>query len=62
MCEANVYLEKGGKEKLLLEAVYLLRPEGGKIYLLNIFGEQRTVRASIKMLDLARERIVLKEG
>jgi len=62
MCEANVYLERDGEEELLLEAVYILRPEDGKIYMVNIFGEQRTVRASFKRLDLAEERIVLKEG
>ncbi len=62
MCEANVYLERDGEEELLLEAVYILRPEDGKIYMVNIFGEQRTVRASFKRLDLAQERIVLKEG
>ncbi len=62
MCEANVYLERDGEEELLLEAVYILRPEDGKIYMVNIFGEQKTVRASFKRLDLAEERIVLKEG
>ncbi len=60
MCEANVYLERDGREELLLEAVYILRPEDGRIYMVNIFGEQKTVRATFKRLALAEERIVLE--
>ena len=60
MCEANVYLERDGREELLLEAVYVLRPEDGRFYMVNIFGEQKTVRATFKRLDLAEERIVLE--
>ncbi|RLA86068.1 MAG: RNA-binding protein [Deltaproteobacteria bacterium] len=60
MCEANVYIDRDGKEELLLEAVYLIRPEDGKIFMVNIFGEQRTVKGRFKRLDLARERIVLE--
>ncbi len=60
MCEANVYIDRDGKEELLLEAVYLIRPEDGKIFMVNIFGEQRTVKGRFKRLELAHERIVLE--
>jgi len=62
MCEANVYIEKDGKEELLLESVYIVRPEGDKIFMVNIFGEQRTVKGRLKRLDLAKERIIIEEG
>lgn len=60
MCEANVYIERDGKEELLLESVYILRPEGDRIFMVNIFGEQRTVKGRLKRLDLAKERILIE--
>ncbi|RLB07782.1 MAG: RNA-binding protein [Deltaproteobacteria bacterium] len=61
MCEANVYLEKDGKEELLLEAVYLIEPDGQMWRLENIFGEQKIIKANFKLLALSEEKIVLKE-
>ncbi|MCX5720351.1 MAG: CooT family nickel-binding protein, partial [Nitrospirae bacterium] len=40
MCEANAYVYSDGKEELYLENVDIMRPEGKKIYLRNLFGEQ----------------------
>jgi len=59
MCEANVYVEKDGKEELLLESVYYIEPEGDMWRLENIFGEQKVVRATFKVLALSEEKIVL---
>ena len=61
MCEANVYVEKNGKEELLLESVYVIEPEGDMWRLENIFGEQKVVRADFKVLALSKEKIVLTE-
>ena len=61
MCEANVYLEKDGEEELLLEAVYLIEPDGQMWRLENIFGEQKIIKANFKLLALSEEKIVLKE-
>ena len=41
MCEANAYIEKDGQEELYLENVDILKPEEGKIYMKNLFGEQK---------------------
>ncbi|UCC66704.1 MAG: CooT family nickel-binding protein [Deltaproteobacteria bacterium] len=61
MCEANVYLDKDGEEELLLEAVYLIEPEGEKLRLENIFSEQKILKATFKLLALSEDKIVLKE-
>ncbi|MBW2039654.1 MAG: CooT family nickel-binding protein [Deltaproteobacteria bacterium] len=61
MCEANVYLDKDGKEELFLEAVYLIEPEGGMWRLESIFGEQKVLKATFKLLALSEDKIVLKE-
>jgi predicted RNA-binding protein len=61
MCEANAYMVKEGKEELLMENVDILRPEGGKIYIRDIFGEQRWVNGRIMEMNLVQHRIVLEE-
>jgi predicted RNA-binding protein len=60
MCEAAAYLLKDGKEELLLESVDLLESDGTQIKIINIFGEQKKVKARIKALSLVDHKIVLE--
>jgi len=60
MCESNVYIEKDGKEELYLENVDILKPEDGKIFMRNLFGEQKYFEGSIKEISLIKHRIILK--
>jgi len=60
MCETNVYIDDNGKEQLYLEDVDIIRPEDGKVFMKNIFGEQRTFEGFIKEISLARHKVVLK--
>lgn len=62
MCEANVYLiDKDGNEDLLLDAVDKVIPEEtDKIYLENIYGERKTVKARIKEMHLVDHKIILE--
>jgi|OpeIllAssembly_1097287.scaffolds.fasta_scaffold45036_1 predicted RNA-binding protein len=60
MCEANAYLSKGGIEELILEDITLLRPEGSEIFLENMFGEQKRVKARIKEINLTTHRVTLE--
>ncbi len=61
MCEANAYIEKDGNEELYLENVDILKPEGDKIYMKNLFGEQKYFEGSIKEISLIKHRIILKK-
>ncbi len=61
MCEANAYIYKDGVETLYLEGVDIVVPEGGKIYMKNLFGEQKTFEGRIKEMSLIKHRIVLEE-
>ena len=61
MCEANAYWNKENKEELVMEDIMILRPEEGEIYLQNIFGEQKRVKARIKEMNLVDHRIILEE-
>jgi predicted RNA-binding protein len=61
MCEANAYIIKDGNEELYLENVDVMRPEEGKIFLKNLFGEQKVFEGQIKEISLLRHKIVLEE-
>jgi len=60
MCEANAYIYKDGKEELYLESVDIMLPEEGKIYLKNLFGEQKVFIGRIKEISLLKHKIVLE--
>ncbi len=60
MCEAAVYLLKDGQEELLLESVDQLETGNGEVKMVNIFGEQKEIRAKIKFLSLVDHKIILE--
>jgi predicted RNA-binding protein len=62
MCEANAYLLAAdrGAGDLVMENVYRLQPEGDKLLLENIFGEQKLIAADIDRISLIEHRIYLK--
>ena len=61
MCEANAYIYKDGKEELYLENVDLMRPEEGRIFMKNLFGEQKIFEGEIKEVSLLRHKIILEK-
>lgn len=61
MCEANAYLLKDGGEELIMESVDLIEPEESGAYrLVSIFGDQKTVKASIKRMALVEHKIIFE--
>jgi predicted RNA-binding protein len=60
MCEANAYLVEGEREQLILESVDKVEPEEDGLRLVNIFGEQKFIKASIHALSLVDHKILLK--
>jgi len=61
MCEANAYIYKDGKEELYLENVDVMKPENGKIFMKNLFGEQKIFEGEIKEVSLLRHKIILEK-
>lgn len=62
MCEANVYILKGGREELLMEKVDRVLPGADDMIVLeSIFGERQIVKARIKEMELVHHRIILDE-
>ncbi len=63
MCEANVYLiDEKGEEKLFLESVDKIIPEGNEICLEDIFSRKKYIKARIKEMALVDHRIVLEKS
>lgn len=62
MCEANVYMYKGGHEELLMEKVDRIIPgEDNNIFMENIFGERKVIQARIREMELVHHRVILEE-
>ena len=61
MCEASAYIVKNGQEELLLADVDVVEPEGDDLRLVNIFGEQKVVKAVIHSLNLINHKVFLRE-
>ena len=65
MCEANAYIEREGREVLVMEGVFVVKTEAGaagssRVVLENIFGEQRVLEAAISRISLMEHKIVFK--
>lgn len=60
MCEANAYLVENEKEHLIMESVDKVDPEDDGLRLVNIYGEQKFVKAQIQSLSLVDHKILLR--
>ena len=60
MCEAHAYILSEGEEKIFLENVDEVDVMGDEIRLVNIFGEQKIVKALIKRYSNAEGKLLLE--
>ena len=60
MCEANAYLVNSGESCLIMEAVDTIEPEEDGINIVNIFGEQKFLKAKIQSLSLVDHKIYIE--
>jgi predicted RNA-binding protein len=61
MCEAVVFVVKDGEKEQVMENVVTVHPEGEKLLLTDLFGEQKLITASIDRIDLTGHEIILKK-
>lgn len=61
MCDLKAYARRNDKEEMVLEAVNLIRSEGGEVVLKNLFGEEKRLRGRVVEVSLARNRVVVDE-
>ncbi len=60
MCESAAYMSKDDGEDLILEAVEVLETGEDFVRLVNIFGEEKKLRARVRSLSLVEHKIVLE--
>ncbi len=60
MCEAIVYINKEGKQEMLMENVVIIRPETDKLVLVDLFGETKRIDARIKEVKLVEHKVILE--
>lgn len=60
MCEAVVFVVRDGEKQQLMENVVTVHPEGDKLLLTDLFGEQKLITASVEKVDLLGHEIILR--
>jgi predicted RNA-binding protein len=62
MCEASAFLVKDGEEQLIMESVDIVDSNGENAWrLVDIFGDQKTVKGRIKGMNLVDHKILFEE-
>lgn len=59
MCEAIVFVVRDGEKRKVMENVVTVTPEGDKLLLTDLFGEQKLITASVDTVDLMGHEIIL---
>lgn len=60
MCESTAYILKDGREEVVFEDVDSLEHRGNEIKMVNIFGEEKTLAAKIRLFSLVDHKIILE--
>ncbi len=60
MCQSNAYIMKDGEEEMILSDIISIKPKGTQLCLINLFGEEEIIEASIEEVDLLNHKIKLK--
>ncbi|MFH0812735.1 MAG: CooT family nickel-binding protein [Pseudomonadota bacterium] len=62
MCDVNAYIQRAGREELILENVDSVEAGEGTLRLSNIFGEEKVVNGKLKSFSLRENKIILIES
>jgi predicted RNA-binding protein len=60
MCEAHAFILKDGNEEKVMDNVDLVELDGDDVKLVNIFGEQKTIKAKLKFYNNSESKIVFE--
>ena len=61
MCEANAYMSREDKIELVLKSVDLVKPLDDGYLLVDIYGNQKTVKGRLKQMNLVNHEIIFEE-
>ena len=60
MCEASAYILKNGQEEILLKSIDRIESNHDRIKLINLFGEEKRVKAKVKSISFIDHKILLE--
>jgi len=60
MCEAHAYLIKNGTEEKLMESVDLVEFKDDQVRIVNIFGEQKVIKARFKLYNNTERKLLFE--
>ena len=60
MCESTAYILKDGKEELVFEGVDLLESSDDGVKMVDMFGEEKIIRAKVKRFSFLDHKIILE--
>ena len=60
MCDINVFVVKNGVEEKVLENVDLIEEVADGMRLVNIFGEERTLKAKMVLYNNSEKRMLFQ--
>ena len=59
MCDITAFIVRNGIEEKLLESVDHVKFDGDNVEIRNIFGEEKILKARIKLIDTRENKILL---
>ena len=60
MCDTTAFIVRNGIEEKLLESVDRVEFDGDEVEVSNIFGEVKTLKARLKLIDTRENRILFE--
>lgn len=60
MCDTTAFIVRNGVEEELLVSVDLVKCDGDDVEIRNIFGEERILKARLKLLDTRENKILFE--
>ncbi len=60
MCEVHVFMVTDGEKETIMENVISIKPEGDKLLLVDLFGEQKYIDAKIIEIKLLEHQVILE--
>lgn len=60
MCDTTAFIVRNGIEEKLLVSVDLVTCDGDDVAIRNIFGEEKKLRARLKLLDTRDNKILFE--
>jgi predicted RNA-binding protein len=60
VCDTTAFVVRGGAEEMILENVDRVELEGDEVTLTNIFGEQQTLSARLRLIDNNEGKLVFE--